>query len=254
MPVVQTTKELGLAIRARRKDLGWDQASLAKQAGVTRQWIIDIEKGKPRAELALTLRALRVLGLALTLEAKSQDLNSPSAAGNRKGEAEPPTLDIDAIVEANRIFGDPTATWLPKTAADYLKELDSLRSLPDLERAALTRASDRLLEDAESLSRLGDLPAPEMATAAAKHLKAMDSLRQLDSLPESATATAARRLIGEAASLNHLAESLAPGLPMTAADQLAELENIRETGRSGTKDHLTIDPSLMPKSRRQRKR
>lgn len=67
MAVIKTTDDFGTAIRARRQELGWDQARLAKQMGVSRQWVIEIEKGKPRVALDLVMRAVGVLGLSLSL-------------------------------------------------------------------------------------------------------------------------------------------------------------------------------------------
>ena len=85
MPIIQTPNELGLAIRSRRKALGWDQATLARQVGVTRQWVIDIEKGKPRAELALAMRAVRVLGLSLNVDAKPEESVGQTRTGSQPG-------------------------------------------------------------------------------------------------------------------------------------------------------------------------
>ena len=68
MPAIRTASELGLAIRSRRRELKLDQAELARRVGVTRQWVIDIEKGKPRAELELVMRALHALELTLLVE------------------------------------------------------------------------------------------------------------------------------------------------------------------------------------------
>lgn len=101
MPVIHTAKDLGLAIRSRRRALGWDQATLAKQVGVTRQWVIDIEKGKPRAELALAMRAIRVLGLSLNLEATSDQKRGSETGGRVHSGASHP--DIKTIVEGNRV-------------------------------------------------------------------------------------------------------------------------------------------------------
>ena len=67
MPAIRTASELGLAIRSRRRELKLDQAELARRVGVTRQWVIDIEKGKPRAELELVMRALHALELRSVL-------------------------------------------------------------------------------------------------------------------------------------------------------------------------------------------
>ncbi|HVJ61367.1 MAG TPA: helix-turn-helix transcriptional regulator, partial [Tahibacter sp.] len=68
MTVLATPRDIGLAIRRRRKELGWDQSRLALAAGASRQWIIDIEQGKPRAELERVLRTLAALGLTLAID------------------------------------------------------------------------------------------------------------------------------------------------------------------------------------------
>lgn len=101
MDVLRTSRDLGVVIRQRRKTLRWDQAQLAERVGVSRQWIIEMEKGKPRAELQLVLRTLNVLGLVLTV-------------GNVEGESsvadssEMPLVlpDIDTIVDGNRLYPD----------------------------------------------------------------------------------------------------------------------------------------------------
>lgn len=85
--VVRTAAELGLLIRARRQELGLDQQTLATRIGASRLWVIEFEKGKPRAEIGLVLRALTALELRVdvALEPVSSDL-----------------ADIDAVVNASR--------------------------------------------------------------------------------------------------------------------------------------------------------
>jgi len=82
MPAVRTAVELGAAIRGRRKALGLGQAALAQRVGVTRQWVIDIEKGKPRAELELVMRALHALDLAILIETPEQRRSRASATAS----------------------------------------------------------------------------------------------------------------------------------------------------------------------------
>jgi len=89
---IRTPIHLGALIRDRRIALGLGQKALADKVGVSRQWIVEIEKGKPRAEIALVLRALDALGIPLTA--------SDTTKENGKG-AQPP-LDIDSIVSAAR--------------------------------------------------------------------------------------------------------------------------------------------------------
>src|SRR5690606_21354188 len=166
MPIIQTPNELGLAIRSRRKELGWDQATLAKQVGVTRQWVIEIEKGKPRAELALAMRALRVLGLSLNVEAK------PEGGGEREAAAGSPNLDINAIVERNRASH---STASPSAMADYLKQLEAARRLEQL-GGFDTLGSDALMR------RLAELANPSLPKTAADYLKELEAERRLGSL------------------------------------------------------------------------
>jgi HTH-type transcriptional regulator/antitoxin HipB len=84
--LIRTHTDLGAVIRDRRKRLKLDQSTLAKRIGVSRQWVIDIEHGHPRAELTLVLRALDALGVRL--HASGEPSTSPAQSG----------VDINAIV------------------------------------------------------------------------------------------------------------------------------------------------------------
>jgi y4mF family transcriptional regulator len=66
--IVRTPHEIGLLIRDRRRAAGITQAELAERVGASREWVRHLESGKPRLELALTLRALTALGIALNAE------------------------------------------------------------------------------------------------------------------------------------------------------------------------------------------
>jgi HTH-type transcriptional regulator/antitoxin HipB len=90
--LVRTPADLGAAIRDRRRQLGLDQATLARRIGVSRQWIIGIERGRSRAELGLVLRALDALGIRLNI--------APDEAADRSATRSP--VDIDAIVSSAR--------------------------------------------------------------------------------------------------------------------------------------------------------
>lgn len=65
MGKIINSNDLAVLIRERRQQLMLSQAQLALQVGVSRQWIIDVEKGKPRAELQLVLTLLHALGICL---------------------------------------------------------------------------------------------------------------------------------------------------------------------------------------------
>ena len=99
MTVFATPREVGLAIRRRRKELRWDQARLAQAVGASRQWIVDIEQGKPRAELELVLRAFTALGLALTAQVRDAAPAVATIARAAAPQVPGSAVDIDAVVE-----------------------------------------------------------------------------------------------------------------------------------------------------------
>jgi HTH-type transcriptional regulator/antitoxin HipB len=84
--LTRTPADLGAVIRDRRKQLKHNQATLADEIGVSRQWLIELEHGHPRAELGLVLRVLDALGINL-------DADIAQAKTPRPG-----TVDINAIV------------------------------------------------------------------------------------------------------------------------------------------------------------
>jgi HTH-type transcriptional regulator/antitoxin HipB len=87
--VIRTTADVAALIRDRRHKLGLDQGALAKRVGVGREWIIEIEKGKPRAGIELVLRTLAALGVVLTAQRGDKPRKSPD-------------IDLDAIVDSAR--------------------------------------------------------------------------------------------------------------------------------------------------------
>lgn len=94
---LRTPTDIGLLIRERRKALRLDQAELARRVGVSRQWIIGIEKGKGRADLSLVLRTLDALGVVLRSdEASSTESRKSSSV---------PTASVDDILAAHRSGG-----------------------------------------------------------------------------------------------------------------------------------------------------
>ncbi len=61
--IISNTRELGLLLRQRREGLGLTQSEAAAEIGASRQWIIQIEAGKPTAEVDRVLKLARVLRL-----------------------------------------------------------------------------------------------------------------------------------------------------------------------------------------------
>lgn len=91
---IRTSADLGAVIRDRRTALGLDQKTLAKKVGVSRQWIVDAEKGKPGISVGLVLRTAEVLGILLDAGEKH--------AGKRKDKnvshGANAYIDIDSII------------------------------------------------------------------------------------------------------------------------------------------------------------
>jgi HTH-type transcriptional regulator/antitoxin HipB len=87
---IRTPIDLGALIRERRKALRLDQKTLAEKVGVSRQWIVDVEQGKPRLEIGPVLRTADALGIVLTVDKPTKGRSS----------AQPAILD--SIVDAAR--------------------------------------------------------------------------------------------------------------------------------------------------------
>ena len=80
---IRTAADLGAFIRERRVKLGMDQSDLAKKAGTSRKWIVEVEQGKPRAEIGLVLRTLKTLGVSLDITIDHTEKTSATAkSGN----------------------------------------------------------------------------------------------------------------------------------------------------------------------------
>ncbi|MBL8672558.1 MAG: helix-turn-helix transcriptional regulator [Alphaproteobacteria bacterium] len=67
---IDDAADLGSLIRKRRQALRLSQGALAAQVGVSRQWLVEVERGKPRAEIGLVLRTLQALGVRLEAAAR----------------------------------------------------------------------------------------------------------------------------------------------------------------------------------------
>lgn len=71
---VTTTRELGLMLAERRRELGMTQQEFADHVGVPRLWVVQMETGKTNPKLSRLLDVLRRADLML-------DLVGPTDAG-----------------------------------------------------------------------------------------------------------------------------------------------------------------------------
>jgi transcriptional regulator with XRE-family HTH domain len=65
--LIQNAEQLGAIIRLKRKEKSLTQSGLAELLGVERKWVLNLERGNPKAELGLVLRALDLLALRASL-------------------------------------------------------------------------------------------------------------------------------------------------------------------------------------------
>lgn len=86
--LVRSAKDIGLFIRDSRKRKNLDQSQLAAMIGVNRRWVMEVEKGKPRAEVGLVLKALDALGIRVGIDESVSNTPPEGIA----------IADIDAIV------------------------------------------------------------------------------------------------------------------------------------------------------------
>ena len=67
MRIVSTVRDIGIAIRGRRRAQGLTQPDLATAAGVGVRFIVDIENGKETCQIGHVLRVMAALGMTLTV-------------------------------------------------------------------------------------------------------------------------------------------------------------------------------------------
>lgn len=77
--------DIGALARQARAHAGLTQEALATMIGASRFWVAEFERGKARAELGLTLKALRALGLTLRIE-RTDGTRTPSATASPRAE------------------------------------------------------------------------------------------------------------------------------------------------------------------------
>lgn len=118
--LVTSPADLGALVREARERRGWTQTELGTRIGASRFWVAAFERGKPGAELGLSLHAAAAVGLRLRAERpKSMTRGGVAlAAETRERGREAPgasirvddkfSIDLDAIVGEAPRTGSPT--------------------------------------------------------------------------------------------------------------------------------------------------
>ena len=69
--MITDAKDFGMAIRTRRRELGFTQAFLSEFSGFSVSFISDLERGKSTAELGKAIYLANLLGLDCSLEERA---------------------------------------------------------------------------------------------------------------------------------------------------------------------------------------
>lgn len=86
MTSIQSSRQLGDALRAARKQLGLTQPRLALAAGVGVRFIVDLEAGKPTLRLENVLRVIDALGGEVQLSGLPTASDNDEREGGKHGE------------------------------------------------------------------------------------------------------------------------------------------------------------------------
>lgn len=70
--IVGTPTELGLAVRSRRRELGFTQEEVAGVTGVNRRVVGELERGKGTVRLEIAMEIARSLGLDVELSPRGR--------------------------------------------------------------------------------------------------------------------------------------------------------------------------------------
>lgn len=65
---ITNTEDFGLAVKERRKKLGYTQAYIAEVTGISTSFISDLENGKRTAELGKALYIANLLGMDVEMK------------------------------------------------------------------------------------------------------------------------------------------------------------------------------------------
>ena len=93
MVKVNVARDLGLAVRGRRVDLGLSQDAVAVRAGVSRRWLSAFESGKGSVELGMVLRTLAALDLEVRVDAVVADGGEPATL-----KSDDANVDLDVVL------------------------------------------------------------------------------------------------------------------------------------------------------------
>ena len=72
MKTVHTSKDIGLEIRKRRKELGYTQGFLADYVGVSASFLSELENGKETIQLNKLMDVMSLLGMDMCISRRGE--------------------------------------------------------------------------------------------------------------------------------------------------------------------------------------
>jgi y4mF family transcriptional regulator len=126
--LLDTPEAVAEAVREGRRAMCLTQAQLAERAGVGRKFVMELEAGHPRAELAKVLAVLRVLNVqAVSSTVESANPTPRSSYADRKPHAIVDDLDSLMGPTDGIVVLPVTLDWSPKKRYDVADIDDRLR-------------------------------------------------------------------------------------------------------------------------------
>jgi HTH-type transcriptional regulator/antitoxin HipB len=102
---LRTPEEVGRFVRLERRRRRMSQQDLADAAHVSRRWLIELEAGRPRAELGLVLAVLAALGTPLRVGANDPAGSAPADTHRRDLDDDPSPRNVDLDAHLRRLAG-----------------------------------------------------------------------------------------------------------------------------------------------------
>lgn len=141
---IATSADLGAVIRESRLAARLTQAELAAKAGVSREWLIGLERGaRPRAELTKVLSVLDVLDLPLAVGRASSASGDGAEREQPEGAGSLSTAEVTRrAIDASRASATGGSVLRSPALQAILAGLDVTGPLPKVDVSALLPKAD----------------------------------------------------------------------------------------------------------------
>jgi len=101
---LRNPQDMGHLLKARRRALGLSQAQLAERVGISRQWVVALEKGNPGISIGTVFNSMNTLGLIMTVHSPDKIGSGRPVSDIHYWEGRPgnATSEIDEVIENAR--------------------------------------------------------------------------------------------------------------------------------------------------------